>query len=590
MIEPATHTDGTPRGHLRSVGVVGLLALILGIAALGGSGWPEAGSPADPPPAAKEPTVGGIPLFAGWPKNVKPDAVLVLSGQTYGYLQPCGCSRPQFGGIERRANFIRNLKEKGWPVAAVDLGDVYPDKGVTEQAVLKYKTMMNALREMGYVAVGLGKTDLAVPGGIDRLLGEYALQNDPPPYLLGGNVEGVIGGKRVSREERFKPGGFPRSLVDCTAVATVGSIPVGVVGIVGKSLAEEVEKEKIDPSIAFADEKGVIPAALAALAKDPRKPQLYVLLYQGTSTEAAALAQAWPQFQVILCRADDSEPPQFPTTANNGKTLIIQVGHKGRFVGVLGIFKTAPGFDLKYQLVPLGEEQITPGTDAEAFKINPSLKLLQDYAEVVKREDFLGKIKPVPHPAQLREPKLNLSYIGSSRCQGCHQAESAKWAGTKHAIAMTALEKIAARPTLRNFDPECVVCHTVGHGYTTGYQDEKKTPGLKHVGCESCHGPGSAHAADPRNARLLSLQSPWQQQPGDKLPSLAVMKKLAEVNLIDRNKEEQKLPASEQRAINAVSAMCMKCHDMENDPHFNLYTYWPKVYHPSPKAAGGNTP
>src|SRR5262249_33864339 len=147
--------------------------------------------------------------------------------------------------------------------------------------------------------------------------------------------------------------------------------------------------------------------------------------------------------------------------------------------------------------------------------------------------------------------------------------------------AMEALEKVAKRPTLRQFDPECVVCHNVGFGYDTGYRNEKDTPNLRHVGCESCHGPGSAHAADPKNATLLAMQSPWRAKPEDRLPAVAMLRKLAEVNIADRNKEEQKLPAGELRAINAVSGMCMKCHDMENDPHFTIYKYWPQIYHPS---------
>jgi hypothetical protein len=148
---------------------------------------------------------------------------------------------------------------------------------------------------------------------------------------------------------------------------------------------------------------------------------------------------------------------------------------------------------------------------------------------------------------------------------------------------LQALEKIADRPSLRNLDPECVVCHTVGFGYNTGYKNASKTPHLSHVGCESCHGPGSGHAADPREPKLLALLSPWRVNPGDQLPPIAVMKKLAEVNLVDRNAEEQKLPRNQLAAINAVSAMCMKCHDMDNDPHFNIYKYWPKIYHPRPK-------
>jgi len=42
-------------------------------------------------------------------------------------------------------------------------------------------------------------------------------------------------------------------------------------------------------------------------------------------------------------------------------------------------------------------------------------------------------------------------------------------------------------------DPECVICHVVGMDRETGYINEERTPHLKDVGCESCHGPGSEH-------------------------------------------------------------------------------------------------
>ena len=76
----------------------------------------------DPPPtpaAAAAPSA--IPYFRDWPK---PDVALVLSGQQHGYLQPCGCTRPQYGGLARRFNLISQLRERGWPVVALDVGDV----------------------------------------------------------------------------------------------------------------------------------------------------------------------------------------------------------------------------------------------------------------------------------------------------------------------------------------------------------------------------------------------------------------------------------------------------------------------------------
>ena len=81
---------------------------------------------------------------------------------------------------------------------------------------------------------------------------------------------------------------------------------------------------------------------------------------------------------------------------------------------------------------------------------------------------------------------------------------------------------VAKRPTLRNFDPECVVCHSVGFEYQSGFVDEKKTPLLKHVGCENCHGPGSGHVDAPKNKQLLTLMSEWKRAPNDQLPQALI--------------------------------------------------------------------
>lgn len=574
-------------GAWRVFGAIGAVAVIAGLVYGGAAGFcrrsVEAEHEADPPDKSGPLGPGGIPLFDGW---AKPDAAIVLSGQTFGFLQPCGCSRPQFGGLERRANFFAGLKAKGWPVVGLDLGDVYPAKSpVPEQSLMKYVTTMNALRDMGYVVVGVGKTEYSA--GLLNVVSQYALQKEQPPYTLAGNVVGVatVDGKKVPipRETFFpSPPGSTRPMVGLAEVVEVGGLPFGVVGVTGPSLAKEAVK--LDSGLDFEGNKEVLKAAVAALQGHPKKPPVNVLLYQGTVEEARKVAADWPQFQVILCQAEDPEPPQFPAYVDQpggARTMILQVGHKGRYVGVLGVFKKpGGGVDLKYQLVPLSEEYVTPA-DPAAEKANRVLPLLEDYARQVKDRNLLAKVPQVPHAAQVQFPKLNLSYVGSDRCAACHASEHAKWKETPHSHALETLEKKATRPGLRHLDGDCVVCHTVGFGYRTGFESAEKTPSLKHVSCESCHGPGSGHVSAPNDAALLKLQSPWKQDQSDSLPDAATMEKLAKLNPAERG--QVVIPAAQQRVINGVSQMCMKCHDSENDPHFDLFKYWPKVNHSAPK-------
>jgi hypothetical protein len=210
--------------------------------------------------------------------------------------------------------------------------------------------------------------------------------------------------------------------------------------------------------------------------------------------------------------------------------------------------------------------------------------MLEDYSKQVKDRDMLGKYPQRPHPHQVQVGSQKLEYIGSEKCMGCHAQEYKKWKETSHSHALDALKNIAKRPGLRNFDPECVQCHVVGLGYQTGFQHEDKTPLLAHVGCESCHGPGSAHASDPRNKTYLALQSVWKKTPQDVLPDAETLEKMA--NLHPTARGQITIPPAQKQVMNVVTSMCMRCHDAENDPHFELEKYWPKIAHTFPKNGG----
>jgi hypothetical protein len=152
-----------------------------------------------------------------------------------------------------------------------------------------------------------------------------------------------------------------------------------------------------------------------------------------------------------------------------------------------------------------------------------------------------------------------VKFTGSEACKACHPAEFEKWKASRHSHAYDTLVHHAKKPSLRQFDGECIVCHTVGFGFNTGYVDEQRTAHLKDVGCENCHGPGSLHVANPNDKRFLSSQSPWKSQPNDRL-----MNPDGTFN---------------ENVVKAVDAVCVKCHDLDNDPKFRLEPYWPKIEH-----------
>jgi len=531
--------------------------------------------------------VGGVPIFEGWPKD-KPDLVFVVTGQTYGYLKPCGCSQFQLGGLERRANFMNQMRDKGWRVVGLDLGDIMPTKeykSLYEQSLKKYETTMKALKEMGYAAVGLGQTD--IESQLFQLLGRYTINNPgKPPIVLAGNLMGVqrnnMGAiiQTTPREKHFDVQS-DRPMVESYEVVTDPKLPFGVAGVIGASVRDPLEKSV--PEFGYGPTDAVLNSALAAMAKNPANPDLKVLLYQGSIDEAKALAKDFPQWQLIACLSDSPEPPMLPTFANDKKTMIVQVGHKGRYVGVVGVFKTDKGFEMKYQLVSMGEEYNTP-EKPEAEAMQKILPLLEKYASDVKRSNHLEEVKKLQHPNQVKFPQANLTYTGSETCAKCHAAEHKKWSETKHSHAYEALEKLAKRPSLRQYDPECIKCHVVGYEYETGFKNEKVTPNLMHNGCENCHGPGSAHVAKPKDAAWIAAMFPWRLDKDDKLPPKEFMEKLAKTDPLERGKIE--IPAKQQRLINAVEGMCRKCHDSENDPKFDFYLYFPQIYHSGLKAQG----
>src|SRR5262249_43482094 len=104
-----------------------------------------------------------------------PAAVLIVSGEQEGYLEPCGCSAEQFGGLIRRYDFIERVHNQKWATALVELGTLIKDpagaRGGFEQSKYKFDYALKALALLNYDALALSAQDLKV--GVAEALGFF---------------------------------------------------------------------------------------------------------------------------------------------------------------------------------------------------------------------------------------------------------------------------------------------------------------------------------------------------------------------------------------------------------------------------------
>ncbi len=255
---------------------------------------------------------------------------------------------------------------------------------------------------------------------------------------------------------------------------------------------------------------------------------------------------------------------------NDGGTTsyLVRLGQKGKYVGVVGVYRNPQGnrpFSFKYQLVDMSEDYLTP-PDQEAN--HPIVKMMEDYTHDLQKGNYLARYGPRNHLLQAMNPVPGLrnpgdgvpTYIGSEACGKCHEDAYDVWKKTPHSHAYQTLVD-AKRPSLRQYDGECIVCHTVGFGYKSGFTDAVKTKHLENVGCENCHGPGSLHAKNPQNeewkARMNQL---WRAAPPNR------------------------------KDLEIETKLCLTCHDTDNDVTWqHTPTYdpfkdkWGKIVHPTPR-------
>ena len=462
------------------------------------------------------------PIFVDWPK---PKLALVLTGRQDGYLEPCGCAglERMKGGLKRRHSMLNDLRnERGWAVAALDVGGLVKGHGPLAQAELKFQTAVNALRLMEYGVIALGKSDLQIR--VDYLISEGIGDSSP---FISANAALL---------------GFDAGFTSSKRIIEAGGMKLGVTSVLGPKWQREVNND----DVAMADPQEKLTELVPALKEEC---DFLILLAQATREESIELAQQFPQLDVVVTADGPAEPPRELNELapiEGSEALLVEVGQKGMHAVVLGLFDD-PERPIRYQRVPIDSRF----ADSEAVKV-----LMTTYQDQLKEEGLEGLgIGPEPLP---RKDLLG-GFVGSEECKSCHEESYDVWKKSGHAKAWKTLLELDPP---RNFDPECISCHVVGwhpqnyFPYETGFLKEDETPKLVDVGCESCHGPGEAHVKAEQGADF-ELQEKLQK---------------ALVITLEESQEGVTTAMTDQQP-------CMNCHDLDNSPDFHFETYWPKIEH-----------
>ncbi len=83
-------------------------------------------------------------------------------------------------------------------------------------------------------------------------------------------------------------------------------------------------------------------------------------------------------------------------------------------------------------------------------------------------------------------------YVGMEKCKDCHPEDVKTYSEWKYSRNFRILEMRS-----KDHDPNCLPCHTTGFGKPGGFVSVDKTPHMKNVQCEACHGPASLHVKAP---------------------------------------------------------------------------------------------
>jgi hypothetical protein len=448
-----------------------------------------------------------------------------------GALEPCGCTKDQLGGLDHLGAWVTRSRAKAPASVLATAGPTFfmdekldAERGAQDR--IKALTIARVLRGLDFAAFAPGANDWA---------------------------DGAQGFATLASAAGATPvGAQPPSLVP-VVVRDVGGIKIGFVGfgqplaalsapVTGGAQVEDAVRRGV------ADAQGQGASVLVALASVGRG-------------EAKRIADAVPELTAVVVGsvksagdANTTAPPVerigdvlVVQTANHLQTAAVldlyvketpQPGRPVRFADATGIELARKREDLSVQIDDLhvkiaawardpriapkdvesrkrdlanleaqreALEAVRPPATGSFFRyttqeIRESLGTdpaiggqMRAYYEAVHERNRALFADRVPAPVS----KDQAGYVGVEVCSTCHPGARKVYDSTTHAHAYATLSS-----QLKELNLDCVSCHVTGYerpgGSTVTHVDK-----LQNVQCESCHGPGSRHVANPADPALI---------------------------------------------------------------------------------------
>jgi hypothetical protein len=393
------------------------------------------------------------------------------------------------GGLYKKSTYLEQYRKKQGDIIVVDSGDLLNEyeeikESIQSSARLKADLIAQIYQSIGIDAINVGELDLAL--GLDYLKGLEKTYNTP--FVSANLVD-------ETNTRIFKP----------YVIKEINGRKIGIFGLMGDSSDMVAKIKEVSGGKISVTE--LIQSAESMVNELKGKVDVIIAMTHQQMGQNWVVARKVPGIDVIV---GGHHKQKIKTPYRAGNTFIVQSGEKGQYQGMLELTVAPDGArSAENELVPIGPD----------IPDDPRVKAMID--------QYNEKVTSLYALTSQEEVEVSLN---ARACEICHSEQFSIWQASDHARAFDTLVKKS-----RQFNPDCLACHTTRFEQEGGFTMELQQPGLINVQCDSCHGNSARHLKD-----------------GGPIP-------------------EQK----------PNMALCLKCHTPDRCPDFekNYQEEWQKIKH-----------